>query len=258
MLNRPKPQNTNSTQAVISTDQNFILAKSIGNFTDIVSPFKRVKDKYSSKFILPINQLHRVQTLYDSLSNISQYTVIDNTIRFDCVSNLPDDMFGDSTEGYIHFSSVKQHKKDKIEVIVDPKLIFQIIECEPETFIFNQKIKFKSDFLKAFPIILRPGFIFSTVNKTMCQLFISVINPKDLLVGECSKYEIINVIQYVLPLWPIFNINIGKNIQIRLQSDFIQDRYKDITSPILLYISYNLDKSEEITIAKFAQNVKIN
>jgi len=92
----------------------------------------------------------------------------------------------------------------------------------------------------------------------MCQLFISVINPKDLLVGECSKYEIINVIQYVLPLWPIFNINIGKNIQIKLQSDFIQDRYKDITSPILLYISYNLDKSEEITIAKFAQNVKIS
>jgi len=255
MLNRPK-NTTNSTQAVISTDQNFILAKNIGNFTDIVSPFKKIKDSFTSKFILPINQLHRIQTLYDSISSISQYTVIDNTIQFDCVSNLPSDMFGDATEGYIHFSAVKQHKKDKIEIIVDPKLVFQLIDCEPETFTFNQKIKFKSDFLKAFPIILRPGFMFSTVNKTTCQLFISVTNPKDLLIGECSKYEIINVIQYVLPLWPIFDINIGKTIQIKLQSEFIQGRYSDETSPILVYVSYDLDVPEKITIAKIANNVK--
>jgi hypothetical protein len=136
-------------------------------------------------------------------------------------------------------------------------MVFQLIDCEPDTFIYNQKIKFKSDFLKAFPIILRPGFMFSTVDKTMCQLFVSVTNPKSLLIGECSKYEIINVIQYVLPLWPIFDINIGKTIQIKLQSDFIQDRYSNETSPILLYVSYNLEKPEEITIAKIAQNVNI-
>jgi hypothetical protein len=258
MLNRPK-NSTNSTQAVISTDQNFILAKNIGNFTDIISPFKKIKENnYSSKFILPISQLHRIQTLYDSISSISQYTVIDNTIKFDCVSNLPSDMFGDSTEGYIHFSAVKQHKKDKVEVVVDPKMVFQLIDCEPDIFIYNQKIKFKSDFLKAFPIILRPGFMFSTVNKTICQLFISIINPKEMLVGECSKYEIINVIQYVLPLWPIFDINIGKSIKIKLQSEFIQDRYSDESSPILLYISYNLEKPEEITIGKIARNVNID
>jgi len=184
MLNRPR-QNNNSTQAVISTDQNFILAKNIGNFTDVISPFKKIKEGFSSKFVLPISQLHRVQTLYDSLSSISQYSVIDNSIKFDCVSNLPADMFSDATEGYIHFSAVKQNKKDKIEIIVDPKMIFQLIDCEPDTFVYNQKIKFKSEFLKAFPIILRPGFIFSTVNKTMCQLFISISNPKELIVGEC-------------------------------------------------------------------------
>jgi hypothetical protein len=257
MLNRPKTQG-NSTQAVISTDQNFILAKSIGSFTDIISPFKKIKDGFTSKFILPITQLHRIQTLYDSISSISQYTVIDNSIKFDCVSNLPTDMFGDATEGYIHFSAIKQVKKDKTEVIVDPKMVFQLIDCEPDTFIYNQKIKFKSDFLKAFPIILKPGFIFSTVNKTMCQLFISVIDPQKLLIGECSKYEIINVIQYVLPLWPIFDINIGKTIQIKLQQEFIQNRYSNENSPILLYVSYNLDKPEEITIAKIAQNVKFD
>ena len=257
MLNRPK-SNTASTQAVISTDQNFILAKNIGTFTDVISPFKKINNHFTSKFTLPITQLHRIQTLYDSLSSLSQYTVIDQNIKFDCVSNLPPDMFGDATEGYIHFSAVKQNKKDKVEVVVDPKLVFQLLDCEPETFIYNQKIKFKSDFLKAFPIILRPGFIFSTVNKTMCQLFISIINPKEMLIGECSKYEIINVIQYVLPLWPIFDINIGKSIKIKLQSDFIQDRYKDDTNPILLYISYNLEKPEEITIGKIAQYVKVD
>jgi len=257
MLNRPKQQG-NSTQAVISTDQNFILAKNIGNFTDIISPFKKTKDRFSSKFILPINQLHRVQTLYDSIANISQYTVIDNLIRFDCVSNLPDDMFGIATEGYIHFSAVKQQKKDnKTEMIVDPKMVFQLIDCEPETFTYDQKIKFKSDFLKAFPIILRPGFMFSTVNKTSCQLFVSVLNPSKRLIGECSKFEIVNVIQYMLPLWPIFDINIGKTIQIRFQQDFIKDRYKNEIEPILLYISYDLDKSEELTIVKFGQNIPI-
>lgn len=259
MLNRPKSISSNNTQAVISTDQNFILAKSIGSYTDIISPFKKIKENhYSSKFSLPINQLHRIQTLYESISSISQYTVIDNEIRFDCVSNLPTNMFGDSTEGYIHFSSIKQHKKDNVEIIVDPKAVFQLTECDIETFTFNQKIKFKSDFLKAFPIILRNGFIFSTVNKSTCQLFISLLNPKQQIVGECSKYEIINVIQYILPIWPIFDIYIGKSVQIKIQQHFIKNRYSDNTTPILLYMSYNLDKPEEITITKFGKSVDIS
>lgn len=258
MLTRPK-QSNNATQAVISTDQNFILAKNIGNFTDIVSPFKKVKEVYSSKFVLPINQLHRIQTLYDSISSISQYTVIDNNIKFDCVSNLPRNVFGDATDGYIHFSAVKQHKKDnKIEVIVDPKMVFQLIECEPEVIIFDQRIRFKSDFLKAFPVILRPGFIFSTADKTECKLFISIVNPKEMLIGECSKYEIINVIQYILPLWPIFDIYIGKTIQIKLQFEFIQDKFSDIETPILLFASYNLENPKEITIGKIAEHVNFN
>lgn len=253
MLNRPKTT-TNSTQAVISTDQNFILIKNVGNFTDIISPFKKVKDNcFSSKFILPIQQLHRIQTLYEPISSISQYTVVDNLIKFDCVGALPDGMFGDANEGYIHFSAVKQHKKDKIEIVVDPKLIFQLVDSEPEIFTYDQKIRFKSDFLKAFPIILRPGFIFSTVDKTTCQLFISITNPKELLVGECSKYEIINVIQYILPLWPIFKISIDKTIQIKFQPEFMQDRFSDETSPILIYISYDLNALEKITIAKIAK-----
>jgi len=40
MLNKPT-KSQGITQAVISTDQNFILAKNINNFTDIISPFKK-------------------------------------------------------------------------------------------------------------------------------------------------------------------------------------------------------------------------
>jgi len=259
MLNKPRNPG-NITQAVISVDQNFILAKNINNFTDVISPFKKSKDHFSSNFILPINQLHRISTLYEALSSISQYTVVDNTIRFDCVSNLPTDMFGDATEGYIHFSAVKQTKKDKdkVEIDVDPKVVFQNVEEKMYTFTRNHKIKFKSDFLKAFPIILRPGMMFSTVNKTVSQLFISVLNPSEGYVGECSKYEIVNVIQYLLPLWPIFDINISSSIQIKFQDEFIQDFYKDEHDPILLYINYSLDKPEEISMTKFGQNVSIN
>jgi len=263
MINRPKTQTTNPTQVVISSDQHFILSKSIGNYTDVVSPFKRIRDdRYASVFVLPISQLHRVQNLYNSLSSIAQYTVIDNNIRFDCVSNLPEDIFGNATEGYIHFSAVKQYKKesgkkDNLEIVIDPRLVFQIVENEPQVFKFSQKIKFKSDFLKAFPIILKPGFIFSTVNKTLCQLFISVYNPKEMFVGECSRYEIISVIQYILPLWPIFDIYIGKSIQIKFQEEFIQDRFSKFETPILLYISYNLENPEEITIMNFGDYISI-
>ncbi len=254
ITDRSKVSN-HSTQVVISSDQNFILTKNNNNFTEIVSPFKRNKENFSSKLTLPITQLHRIQALYDSISNISQYIVIDDIIRFDCVSNLPNDMFGDSNEGYIHFSTIKQFKKDKIEIIIDPRIIFQLTNCESEKFKFNQTIKFKSDSLKAFPIILHQGFMFLLIDKTSCKLVISLLDPKNVLVGECSKYEITNIIQYILPLWSIFDINIKKTIQIKLQKEFIQDRYLEENSPILVSMSYELDNPEDITITKIAQNV---
>ena len=260
MLDR-KPRNPSSgiTQAVISADQNFILAKNVNNFTDVISPFfKKSNDKYSSLFVLPINQLHRVQTLYETVSSISQYHVIDRNIHFDCISNIPQDTFNNSSGGYIHFCFVTQKKgKDQEEVYLEPRIAFQLVQ-DPDIKIINyaQKIRFKSDFLKAFPIILKSGFMFLTVNKTLCQLYMSIINPSEKLVGECSKYEIVNVIQYILPLWSIFDINIGKITEIRLREDFIDGLYNE-TQPILVRASYNLEKPEEVTISKIGDNIDI-
>jgi hypothetical protein len=258
MINRPKNP-SNFTQAVISSDQNFILAKNISNFMDIVSPFNKINDKYVSKFILPINQLHRIQLLYETIPIISQYTVVDNMIKFDCVSNLPKDILKDATNGYIHFSAMKQYKKDSIEISIDPKRVFKLIEdMSSEEIKYNQKIKFKSSFLKAFPIILKKGFIFSTVDKSDCQLFITIENPKSLFVGECSKFEAINLIQYIVPLWQIFNINITKtSFSIKLLNEFIQNKLDNETSPILLHLSYNLENPNLIRFTIVATNVEI-
>ncbi|MFA7203842.1 MAG: hypothetical protein WC188_09080 [Candidatus Caldatribacteriota bacterium] len=257
MMNRPKTQQINSTQVVISSESSFILAKNIGSFTDIISPFKKINEKYTSEFIIPIAQLHRIQALHNITSNISQYTVVDNSILFDCINNLPSDIFNNEQDGIIHFSTIKQFKKDNIEIIVDPKLIFKFVDRQPITFKFNQKVKFKSNFLKAFPIILKSGFIFSMVDKSSCQLFVTVSNPKNRIIGETSKYEIINMIQYILSLWPsVFSININKNIQIKFQSEFIQNYFNNETSPILLYISYDLNSPEEMTLMKIGENIK--
>ena len=256
-------RNQSTTQAVISADNNFILAKSIGNFTDVISPFRKVKGKeitYESEFKLPSNQIHRVQTLYDTIP-LSQYTVRDDDIIFDCVSALPDDCFGDVDYGYIHFSEVrkgeKQKEKCKETYIVDPRVVFKIIEMEQYSTIFDQKIKFKSDFLKAFPAILKPGFMFSTVNKSECQLFITVMNPSKNFIGECSKFEIINVIQYLIPLWSIFNIYIGKDIKVYFRDEFLKDVYKNETSPSLLYIKYDLTDPTQITFGKFGEFINV-
>jgi hypothetical protein len=236
------------------------LAKNIGNFTDIVSPFKKTNDGIvTSKFTLPISQLHRIQSLYGTIPT-SQYTVVDDNILFDCISTLPMDIFNEVDSGYIHFSTIKQHKNENVEIIVDPKLLFQYVVSEPIVcnFEYKDKIKFKSNFLKAFPVIFKSGFIFSLIDKSKCQLFISVENFKNGLVGECSKYEIINMIQYILPICPLFSIHIEKKSKIYLQSDFVKNIPYDDELPILLYIEYDLENLESITAMKVAQNVKID
>jgi len=254
-----KKNSPNITQAVISSDQQFILAKKMNDFTDVICPFVKIDNEYYTKFFLPINQLHRVQTLYEVISGIAKYTVSDNIISFDCIRKLPNDMFGDAEEGYIHYSSVIEKKKqNQTEVIVEPKLVFNNVKNEPVVINFDQKVKFKSDYLKAFPIILKSGFIFSTVDQQSCQLFMSIIKPSEKIVGDCSKYEINNLIQYILPLWSIFDISISKNIQIKLREDFTKNLFKTANTPILISASYNLSNPETITITKIGNFVKID
>lgn len=264
MMNTIIKKNQNTTQAVISTDNNFILARTIKNFTDVISPFRKVKNanvNYISDFKLPNSQIHRIQTLYDTIS-LSQYTVRDDNIIFDCVSALPDDCFGKDVEfGYIHFSikkGEKQKDRAKETYLVEPLVVFESTEFDFNQITFDQEIKFKSDFLKAFPIILKSGFMLSTVNKTECQLFISVINPSKYFIGQCSKFEIVNVIQYLLPLWQIFRISIDKNINIYFQESFLKDVFKNETKPILLYIKYEFEDPTKISFGKFGKYINVD
>lgn len=257
----------NLTQVVISSDQNrFIIArKSNDSITDIICPFTKSenKDEFDANFILPINQLYRIQALFDIIPTVAKYTVINNMVKFNCLYNVPLGQQIDSniSDGFIHFVLTQKkldNQSKELETYFEPKLILSSIKNSISLPInYNQKIKFKSEFLKAFPIILRNGFIFSLFEKNRCQIFMTLIKPSERLIGDCSRFEICNTIQYILPLWPIFDINISKAIKIKLREDFIDDLFKNEKDPILIHASYNLDKTNEIKISKIGNNVAI-
>jgi hypothetical protein len=258
-----KRTQSNNTQAVISLEQQFILAKKNNESTEIICPFYKFEERYHSKFFLSLNQLHRVQTLYEILSDIAKYTVSDNIISFDCISKLPDDMFGGSNLGYIHYSSVVEKRKgQETEITVEPKLVFETQETnaniKTHSIFYDQKVKFKADFLKAFPVILKQGFIFTTVDKQTCQLYMSIMNPSQNFIGDCTKFEVNSLIQYLLPLWSIFDINIGKNIKIFMRNDFLGDLFKDHKEPILFHAKYELDKPSNITVMQMGEYIEIS
>lgn len=258
-----KRSQSNVTQAVISLDQQFILAKRNNDTTEIICPFYKLDDGfYYTKFFLSLGQLHRVQTLYETIPDIAKYTVSDNIISFDCVKKLPDDLFGSCDSGYIHYTSIIERKKgQETEISVEPKLVFEVPEnstpISKHQITFDQKVKFKADFLKAFPVILKNGFIFTTVDKQTCQLYMSLMNPSQNFIGDCTKFEVNSLLQYLSPLWSIFHIDIDKNIKIYLRNDFIKDIFKEITTPILLHAKYELDKPSDITIIQMGEYVNV-
>lgn len=252
--NKEKPKNL--TQTVIAPDGNFILTKTINNFTDVICPFKKINNDYHTNILLPINQIYRIQALYDIIPYISKFIVVDDMVNFDCTQSLPTNMFGEATEGYIHFTIYVNRNKKQIENYVDSKMVFQKNQSIEEINLeYDQNIKFKSNFLKVFPIILKEGIILTTIEKSKCQLYVTVKNPSDCFIGECSRYEIINMIQYTLPLWSIFNININKNVRIGFQKKFLAEYLQKFSEPIMLHLEYDLDNPKNIKIEVIGNRV---
>ncbi len=253
----------NVLQAVINSDQKFILAKKINEISNIVCPFnKNEQNIYYTDFVISVNQIYRIYTLYEMItSGVALFTVSGNIITFDCTKKLPVDMFGDVTQGYIHYVSTIERNKEtnENEIIVEPRIVFDLSgEDKGLTFEvnFNQKIKFKTEYLKVFPSILKDGFLLVTVDQQNCNIFMSIIDPSKDLVGECSRFEINNVIQHILPLWSIFDISISKDAQIKLRSEFLPNELKQIDNPIMISARYNLSQPESITIKYMANGVR--
>lgn len=258
--NTKRTQSNTVTQAVLSLDQQFILAKRNNEITDIVCPFYKMDGEYYSRFFLSLNQLHRIQTLYEIMPEVAKYTVVDNHIWFDCITRLPDEMFGGKDFGMLHYSSIVEKKKsNETELLIETKLVFEEIHKPINIpIIYDQKVKFKADFLKAFPIILKKGFIFTTVDKQTCNLYLTILNPSENLIGDCTKFEVNNILQYLMPLWSIFDINIKKDITINLRDEFLNDLFKTIDSPILIKATYELNKPTDITVTQIGNYVKID
>lgn len=253
----------NTTRTVINSDQEFIIVKRFNEMLDIVTPFIKINEqnKYSSNFKISLNQLHRIQTLYEMIiSGLAKYSVFGNIISFDCCQELPLDMFGEATRGYIHYTAIshKNEENNQPEIIVEPQLVFESFETDPISIHYEQKIKFKAEQLKAFQTILKHGFILSTVGQEICKLFMTIWNPKDLLVGECTKYEVNNLIQYILPLWSIFEVNISKSVSIKLRPEFLPDQLKTYDQPIMLNAEYNLQNTNTIKIKQIGIYVKVD
>jgi len=260
MITKKNP--TNTTQAVVTSEHEFILAKKFNDFSDVICPFIKIEGEYYTNFVIPITQLHRIQTLYEMIvTGIAKFTVSESSIIFDCIKNLPNSMFGNAEEGYMHYIATVEKNKEtnQNDIIVEPKLVFETsARAESVNITFNQKTKFKSEYLKAFPIILKSGFIFSTVDQQNCRLFMSISNPSENFVGECSKYEVNNLIQYILPLWSIFNINISENIQVSLRDGFLPDQFKKYKTAIMIKAVYSLSNPENITVTHVGNQVNVD
>ncbi len=255
-----KKSNINLTQVMLSSDQQFILAKKIRDtITDVVCPFVKMDDNFYSKFFVQIGKLTKIQSLYDLIPGVATYSVSDNMIHFDCTKRLPDDMFGTAENGFIHYTTVVEKKKqNELEIGVEGKLTFNNIEPQKYSINYDQKTKFKTDFLKTFPSILNHGFILVTIDKSICQIYFTIMNPSELYVGECSKFEVINIIQRILPLWSIFDIIVSNTYKIYLRKGFIRELFKNEKNPILIHASYNLEKTNEITLNKISEYVNTN
>ena len=252
-----KKPNFNLTQVMISSEHQFILAKKIKEtITEVVCPFSKVDNKFYSKFFVSINKLPKIQSLYDLIPGVATYNVSDNIVSFDCIKRLPESMFGRSENGIMHFTTIVERKKqNELEIVVDGKLTFNKIEPKKFELNYDQKTRFKTEFLKTFPSIINKGFLFVSIDKQICQIYFTIMNPSELYVGDCSKFEVINIIQRILPLWSIFDIIISDSYKIYLRKSFIKELFKNDKNPILVHASYNLEKTDEITLNKIGEYV---
>lgn len=246
------PKNNNQTQVVVSSDKTLFLITKVLSSTNVVCPFNHDEGEYYTNFSAPKNRIYRIQALYNTVSKISTYSINESQINFDCVNQLPVDLFQNAMSGFIHFTT-SIAEEDVVEI--DPKIIFKNVDPVSEDIKLDQSIKFRTKFLKVFPIILTNGFMLSIADQDEATIFISVNNPEKNIVGSCLRQEIINTIQNIVPIWPIFNINVGKTTKIYLRENILPDNFKENSQPILINITYRFDDTRNATIIKTAESI---
>lgn len=250
------------SQCIINEDiSSFIVAKKFNNFTSIVSPFVYDPDDniYNSYFYVPHIRAHRIQSLYNLMPKIAQYSAHQDYIYFDCLERLPPDSFNNYNSGYIHFymqnesSNVVDENGHKNEIIdVDIRLTMKELEDQTPIKIENHmKINFSTNFIKVFPVILSKGFIVAIATAESCTLYLSLSNPSKGYVGKCIRKEVANITQNIFPIWPIFNVIADENInKIFIKKDIIEKIDASNYNKLMLKFQYTFDDSSQIYATK--------
>ncbi len=251
-----------SNQIIFSkADDKFLIGKRFPRSIAVISPFEKVDDTFTSNFRAPNNRSRRVQILYNMIPKISEYSVSEGGVQFDCIKSISDntDIFanlGNTVKnGYIHFDvtsykeKVKDSKDSQTVIDVNPRLVFTKLYDQEMTegIIDGLSHKFKTSKFKAFSVILEKGFILCSVDKYLTQLYVTITSPKSMFIGNCVKYEISNITNNIFPLWPIFNINMNQSkLGLYMNNDILKD-YADVDQPILVKLEREIDSNEVFT-----------
>ena len=161
-------------------------------------------------------------------------------------------MFNNIDNGLIMLNITSKNEKikntdNKYENIleVDDKLLLKNCtgDYKPIDIKIPNKFIFKTEDLKVLPVILYDGFILSITNEEESILYLSIKNPSENLIGQCSKKSAFNIVNYFYNIWPIFDINIRlkATIKLFLESDELN---LEGNKPILLKFTKKL--KEEI------------
>lgn len=251
-----------SNQIIFSkADDKFLIGKRFPRSIAVISPFDRIEDSFTSNFKAPNNRSRRVQILYNMIPKISQYSVSEVGVEFDCIKSISEntDIFSslgrDVNSGYIHFDvtsykeKVNDSKDTQTIIDVNPRLVFTKLQDQEMTegTIEGLSHKFKTAKFKAFSVILEKGFILCSVDKYLTQLYVTVTSPKLMFIGNCVKYEISNITNNIFPLWPIFNINMNQSKLGLYMSNKILEDYRDVDQPILVKLEREIDSNEVFT-----------
>ncbi len=243
-------------QVLVSEDyQKFIIVQKIKNNITVITPFEEMdNNNYSSNFILPENRTFRVSQLRNLIPKISKFTSYSDIVNIDCVETIDPDMFNGIKKGIIMLNVFSKNEKiknteDKYENILEANDKLLLTDCSSKYKSIDVKIPnkfiFETKELKVLPVILYDGFILSITNKEESTLYISLKDPKNNLVGQCSKKNAFNIINYFYNIWPIFDINIRMKATVKL---FLEGLPKfDVEKPILLKFTKKLN-DENATI----------
>jgi hypothetical protein len=199
----------NNRQIIVYNEQFLFMNQFSKNLKAIVSPWVREGDVVSSGFFVPENRRFRIEKLYTMMGNC-KYTVANGEIEFDCLSKFPKEIFPEGDSGWIHFLSKTREDKDTKTVEIDDRMIITEIEPICGQLVQPSKIDFSTTTLKAFSFLMVAGFGQIIAERERAILYVTMQDIERQYCGVTNKVDLNNLIHNIIPVFPIFSINISE------------------------------------------------